>query len=98
MTPDEIQAAINGMLAVQRELQESDLKRQQQIDGMQASVEGMLRIEEATQQRSIENRGYLDRLADIAIEIRAETAELREQNAQLRRGMDYLLSKDGGEG
>lgn len=91
MTPEEIQSAIEGMLSVQRQLQDDQLR-------VLSAVDGLVQVSQDNQQRSIENRDYLDRLADIAIEVRAETAELREQNAQLRRGMDYLLSKDGGEG
>ena len=80
MTPQEIQLAIEGLLSVQRNLQEGQLKNQEaialqtaQIESLRASTEGLIRVSGnllTTQQGQ------------------------QESINQLKRAVDYLLGKD----
>jgi hypothetical protein len=88
MTPQEIQAAIEGLLSVQRNLQEGQLKNQEaiaqhseqialqtaQIESLRASTEGLIRVS-----------GNL---------LTAQQGQQESIN-QLKRAVDYLLGKDG---
>ncbi|MGB7415618.1 MAG: hypothetical protein WA902_15535 [Thermosynechococcaceae cyanobacterium] len=77
MTPDEIQNAIEGLLSVQRNLQE-----------------GQLRLQEG-QQETKEQIQSLVRVSENVLDIQQAQSESINQ---LKRAVDYLMSKDGGEG
>ena len=81
MTPDEIQRAIEGLLAVQRDLKDGQLANRDaiaqqtaQIESLRVTTEGLVRVSE----------NFL-------------VAQERQQESinQLKRAVDYLMSKDG---
>lgn len=65
---------------------------QHSIQKMQHSIQDLSEISKSTNRR-------IDRFVEIMseqiLEQREETAQLREQTFQLKRAVDYLLSKDG---
>lgn len=81
MTPEEIQTQIEGLLSVQRGLQEGQLETNSKIDRLGAIAESHLRMSEnilRTQQQQQE-----------------VMVQQQESITQLKRAVDYLMSQDG---
>lgn len=70
MTPQEIQTAIEGLLSVQRNLQEGQLQQTAQIESLRASTEGLIRVSEnllTAQQSQQESINQLKRTVDYLL-------------------------------
>lgn len=93
MTREKFNAEIDRKLAVQRQLQEDQLR-------ILSAVDGLLQVTRDNRQRSVENRDYLSRLTDLVTSDRTQfdhlaevTTEICAETAQLKRAVDYLLGK-----
>lgn len=91
MTPEEIQGTLEQMLSIQRNLQERQLEQNAQIDSLSTTTAGLVRLSENLLQTSTDNREFITRLASVS-------EQQQESTAQLKRTVDYLLSKDGESG
>ena len=98
MTPDERDRLIDQILSNQRDLQESDLRQSERLSSLERSVEDLtMSVRElvgvaGTQQESI---GALIQSHQL---LTRHTDQLTQQTEQMKRALDYLLSKDGGNG
>lgn len=95
MTPEEIQHAIEGLLSVQRDLQEGQLANREaiaqqstQIENLRITVEGLVQA-----QRSSESR--MERVEDAILGLTRISGIMAQETQQLKRAVDYLMSKDG---
>ncbi|MBW4525161.1 MAG: hypothetical protein KME18_08190 [Phormidium tanganyikae FI6-MK23] len=60
MTPEEIQRTIEQMLAVQRELQNSQLRQREEIDSILPAIERMLEVQRELQNSQLGQREDID--------------------------------------
>jgi hypothetical protein len=66
MTPEEIQKTLEGMLAVQRELQEGQLKLQETQKKERETIEQMLSVQRDLQEGQMQMLGALSRLIEVS--------------------------------
>ena len=109
MTPDEIQRAIEGLLAVQRDLQDGQLANRdaiaQQSDQIAQQSDQIAQQSEQIAQQSEQIAQQTAQIESLRVSteglVRVSenflVAQERQQESinQLKRTVDYLLSKDG---
>ena len=88
MTREEFNAEIDRMLAVQRELQDSQLRHEAEMSDLREQSASLLRMVE-TQYRTSVN------LLDAVNQQGQHITQQGQQIAQLKQAVDYLLSHDG---
>lgn len=81
MKPEEIQTQIEGLLAVQRGLQEGQLEANSKIDRLGAIAESHLRMSENLLRTQEQHQEAM--------------AQQQESITQLKRAVDFLMSQDG---
>ena len=77
MTFDEIQATIEGMLAVQRELQESQLRQQQDSAKFERNIQSI--------------HQELDRMLAVQLELQVSQIKQQQQNQATQKEIQDLL-------
>ncbi|MEM9138020.1 MAG: hypothetical protein AAGB01_11845 [Cyanobacteria bacterium P01_F01_bin.42] len=85
-----VEQQIQNILAVQRELQESQLQQGERLNRIAESTEQNAAAI-ATLERSVQS------LVTVVTSHQDSMEGLAAQTTQLKRAVDYLLSKDGGD-
>jgi len=107
MTFEEIMRAIEGLLSVQRDLQEGQLRmqeRQQEMQARQQATDARLdRLTDITERYINASTGVIERLDRNVEELRASNQrldqsieELRASNRHQERINDFLLQRENG--
>jgi hypothetical protein len=94
MTPEEIQLTITQMLAIQRQIQESQLRNDDQIRQLSdRQANSDRRLDVLTENQIIMTESVIN-MSNSILELRTGIMELRAGQQQQQTVLDYLLRKE----
>jgi peptidoglycan hydrolase CwlO-like protein len=84
MTPEQIQQAIEGMLSIQRELQNSQLRFESELDGLKQSVSGLAEQSRKTDERFQATDRRFEQLIGYSINRERDSLDIQQDILDLR--------------